>query len=222
MHGILDATVFQAVVRRLPAVVLATAGFVLLWAYAARPVADSDLLTGRRLPTFEQAAATRPLPAPVQDAQPHSGSPPALLRISQLSVTADIVPVPTTAEGSMAVPADVGTVGWYRNSPPPGSARGSMVLAGHVNARGQGAGALARLSTLRPGMTIVVRSVDGADHVYEVLRTTEYHKQALPVSSIFDRNGQPLLTLITCGGEYLGRGVGYEDNVVVTAAPLRN
>ena len=43
-------------------------------------------------------------------------------------------------------------------------------------------------------------------------------RQALP-AELFSRRGPERLHVITCGGEYLPDAGGYQQNLVVTAAP---
>jgi hypothetical protein len=45
-------------------------------------------------------------------------------------------------------------------------------------------------------------------------------RRSTPLDQLFRREGAATLALITCGGRY-DRGLGYRDNVIVTAAPER-
>ncbi len=49
-----------------------------------------------------------------------------------------------------------------------------------------------------------------------------FRKRALPLEELFRRDGREVLTLITCGGPYLADAGGYQDNVVVSAVPVRS
>ena len=44
-------------------------------------------------------------------------------------------------------------------------------------------------------------------------------KRDLDVAEVFDRGGDPLLRIITCGGTFRRSQRSYQDNVVVTALP---
>ena len=44
-------------------------------------------------------------------------------------------------------------------------------------------------------------------------------KTRLPTAQLFARDGPPLLTLITCGGEFDRAAGHFRDNVVVHARP---
>jgi hypothetical protein len=43
-------------------------------------------------------------------------------------------------------------------------------------------------------------------------------KQNLNLGDVFNRDGEPILQILTCGGTYRRSG-GYQANVVVTARP---
>jgi hypothetical protein len=53
---------------------------------------------------------------------------------------------------------------------------------------------------------------------YRVVSREAFTKRALPTEELFRESGPSVLTVITCGGSYTP-GVGYEENVVVTAVP---
>ena len=116
----------------------------------------------------------------------------------------------------MALPADVDRVGWYRFGPAPG-ADGSAVIAGHVDDRDQGLGAMAPLREATVGEEVQVDDSAGTTTRWRVLSRELIQKQMLPLDRLFARDGPPRLTLITCGGPFLPEFGSYRDNVVVVA-----
>ena len=44
-------------------------------------------------------------------------------------------------------------------------------------------------------------------------------KPAVSVNGVFDRDGERLLRLVTCGGEFEEEVRSYRSNVIVTAVP---
>jgi hypothetical protein len=126
-------------------------------------------------------------------------------------------PVPVAAAAVPRVPDDPGVLGWWRDGAAPGSATGTVVLAGHVDSRELGPGALFRLADLRLGDPIAVRArrrvID-----YAVQAVRRYPKAALP-GEVFDRAGAARLVLISCGGAFDRARRSYADNVVVYAVP---
>lgn len=142
---------------------------------------------------------------------------PVRLRIPALGVDAPIIPVGVEAKGSMEVPEDVATAGWYRFGPLPGS-RGSAMVIGHVDSRTQGPGVFFGLSTLRLGERIGVRITGGLTQLFVVEARRFFAKDELP-QDLFARDGPPRLTLVTCGGGFDERTRSYSHNVVVYAVP---
>jgi hypothetical protein len=65
-------------------------------------------------------------------------------------VNARIIPVGVETTGTMEVPADVRTVGWYRFGPSP-ALPGSTVLIGHVDSRAAGPGVFSVLTLITCG-----------------------------------------------------------------------
>lgn len=142
---------------------------------------------------------------------------PVSLSLPALGVDATVVPVGVTGNGEMEVPRDVGTVGWYRFGPAPGSPAGSAVITGHVDDVNQGPGAFARLGDLQPGDPLSVVDADGRTLSYTVLAREQWPKSQVPLDRLFDRGGEPRLVLITCGGAFDETVLGYDDNIAITA-----
>jgi sortase (surface protein transpeptidase) len=180
---------------------------------APRVGRDSDsaapaLPAAPRIPTRDAAPQAVPaIPAP------------ARLTVPDLGVDAVVDPVGVEPDGQMTVPAEVDRVGWYRFGPPPGKP-GSAVIAGHVDSRTQGLGAMAPLREAAPGQEVLVTDATGAETRWRVVSREVISKQVLPLDRLFTRDGPPRLTLITCGGPFLSEFQSYRDNVVVVAEPI--
>lgn len=150
---------------------------------------------------------------PVQVASPIE------LSIPELGVTAEIVPVGVDQESQVVVPEDIAQVGWYEFGATPGSGQGSSVLVGHRDGRNYGKGAFYNLGALEPGDTVTVRNAEGQQTTYRVTGREATYKQELPMRELFRETGEEVLTLISCIGVYIP-GVGYDQNVVITATPV--
>jgi hypothetical protein len=144
---------------------------------------------------------------------------PARLRIAAIQVDAAVAPVGVEANGTMTIPREAALVGWYRFGPAPGASIGAAVLAGHVDSRDQGPGALYRLREVPVGATVEVVDTEGVSRHYRVISRERITKRALPTQALFRRTGLPRLILITCGGEFDAQLHSYRDNVVVVAQP---
>lgn len=146
------------------------------------------------------------------------GTPPVELVFPARGVRAPVVAVRTGPEGALVVPEPPSTVGWWAPSALPGGAAGTTVLAGHVDSRIGGLGALAVLRDVGEGEEIVVHGADGRALGYRVTGRRQHAKAELP-PEVFAVGGPPRLVLITCGGAFDRRTRHYSDNVVVVADP---
>lgn len=145
---------------------------------------------------------------------------PVRLTIPALDVDATVQAVGVEDDGSMTIPAEIGSVGWYRWGAAPGADSGNAVLAGHVDAAGEGPGALFPLREIAVGTVVTVTDEAGEQHAYEVVGRETITKSVLPVDEIFARDGDHVLVIVTCGGPFQPELRSYRDNVVVTAVPV--
>ena len=151
----------------------------------------------------------------------------ATLVIPALQVRAPVVAT-GAVDGSMTIPADIHTVGWYDGADSSGSTTtsaptpwpgqpGVSVLAGHVDWSGEGPGALYYIGQLVVGDPI---EVIGSNRETTYWRVSEppitISKAALP-ADLFSNSGPPKLALVTCGGPFDAATGHYLDNVVVWA-----
>lgn len=143
-------------------------------------------------------------------------APPVRIQIPAIGVDASVTPVDLRRDGSLAVPAATGA-GWYRRTPVPG-ARGSAVLAGHVDTA-RAPAVFARLAELHPGDRIGVAGEDGWATVFEVRALSRHAKSALP-TALWRPDRRRLLRLVTCGGTFDRTRRSYRDNIVVHAIAM--
>jgi hypothetical protein len=191
----------------------ATTGAPVEVALGAPPA--SSPTTAPVVPGLLPAVTARPaFPA----AEPHR-SPPVHLAVPDLGMDADIDAVGVQPDGQMTLPADVDRVGWYRFGPAPGD-DGPAVIAGHVDDREQGLGAMAPLREAAVGEEVRVDDGAGTTSRWRIVSRELIEKEALPLDRLFARDGPPRLTLITCAGPFLPELASYRDNVVVVAEPI--
>jgi len=131
---------------------------------------------------------------------------------------AGVVAVGLDTDGSMTIPPPSKT-SWFGPGVRVGSAYGSAVIAGHVDSRVR-PGAFIGLRSLELGAEIIVTDDAGTSHRFEVTERFQVDKLRLPVTELFRRDGDPVLTLITCGGEFRRRTRHYTDNIVIRAVPV--
>jgi hypothetical protein len=192
----------------------------------AQPGAD-----GRRLPsgTTDPSAESSTRPArgapsdiPIQPAgaRPADELPrPTSLSVAGTGIDVDIVRVGVTRNNAMQIPEDFHKAGWYKHGPAPGASQGHAVIAGHVDSMTE-VMPFAGLDDVQPGTVVTVGMQNAAPLRYRVTNVRHIPKATLGGTGIFARDGPHRLKVITCGGDWLPDREDYEDNVVLTAAPL--
>lgn len=178
---------------RRPLLVLASVG-----------ISATVLFVDTPAPVVEQAVAT---PAPTLAPPPVFV--PEEVEIPRIEMTAPTVPVGTRQDGSMDTPKNAVDIAWWSGVK---AGEGNTLLAAHRDWSGQ-LGSFYRLSELEVGDEIVVRG-EGEQSTYVV----EWSKQMdadVEASEILGPQGEPVVTLITCGGVFDRSIRHYTDRVVV-------
>jgi hypothetical protein len=141
---------------------------------------------------------------------------PRQVRIPKLGVRAPVLSVGVGAEGGLEVPGDPRQVGWWAGGAKPGAARGTAVIAGHINTAVSGPGAFAALDRLRPGDRIVVAGPERKRR-FHVVALREYPKSRLPAKWVFSQRVPGRLALVSCAGPFNPETGHYRDNIIVYA-----
>ncbi|MFJ8587818.1 class F sortase [Streptomyces sp. NPDC093595] len=173
----------------------------LFMAPAGRPVArPSD---AGALPTSGAAAG----PA-------RAASPPLALTVPGHVERVPVDPVTVGTGGVLAVPDSPSRLGWWALGAHPGAARGTLLLAGHLDTADEGAGPLEELHAVPLGARVQVTTADGARHTYRIVARRTYPKSELP-ADLFSADGAPRLALVTCAGTFDRTVHAYADNLVL-------
>lgn len=182
---------------------------------AAAPVATAT-------PTAAVPAGANSAAAPASKGFPSAVSvgsaPPSTVTLPGVDTSVPIVPVGVLPTRALQLPEHPGAIGWWSAGPLPGSAQGTVVLAGHVDSAKYGVGPLRQLLTDELRGPIDVLDTEGVVHRYTVSSRRSYPKAALS-GDLFTGSGPPQLALITCSGPFDQRTGHYADNVVVLAKP---
>jgi hypothetical protein len=178
----------------------------------------AGLLTGdTALHRTDSAGVDQPM-APVASEHDAHTSPervaPGRIVIEAVGVSADIETVGLATDGSLALPTDTDTVGWFTGSSRPGDI-GPAVMIGHVDSL-DGLAVFGRLAGLNAGDLVTVDNADGTTVSFVVSSVTRYPKESFPSDAVYGPTPDAELRLITCGGRY-DWDTGYADNVVVLA-----
>jgi len=195
---------------------------------AATTTTDTDRVPAAAAPittTAPPPTVSAPTFAPIvtHDAEidvltPQAVVAPVRVVIPSLGVDGVVEPTGVDAIGELAVPDDAKTLVWYRFGPTPGAA-GSAVIAGHLDWKGV-LGAFNTLADTPVGATVTVSYDDGTAREFVVQSVELVDKPAVSVNGTFARDGESVLRLVTCGGEFNDDVNRYYSNVVVTAIPV--
>jgi hypothetical protein len=142
-------------------------------------------------------------------------APPVRLQIPAIAVSTPLVRLGRLPDGSIEVPEDWDTAGWYDRGPRPGQP-GPAVILGHVDSRA-GPAVFYRLRALRPRDIVRVGLADGRTLVFRVQRLERYPKNEFPTEAVYFPTLDRELRLITCGGDFDYAKRSYVDNIVVYA-----
>jgi sortase (surface protein transpeptidase) len=164
-------------------------------------------------PAVAPATTTAASPSPTASAL--TSSRPVRLAIDSIDVDTGLIDLGLQADGTMEVPPDGSTAGWYTASPSPGEI-GPAVLAAHVDWQGQ-EGVFYNLRRVAVGDTVSVERADGRTARFAVQRVHQYPKDAFPTAAVYGDVASPQLRLITCGGDFDPAARSYRDNIVVYA-----
>ncbi|MFI7483872.1 class F sortase, partial [Kocuria sp. M1R5S2] len=157
--------------------------------------------------------------APAAPAPPETVPAPVRMVVDGSPIDMPVVPVGIEDNGAMTIPDNHVELGWYRYGPSPGAAEGAAVVAGHVDTLTE-VTPMARLKDVPTGAEVRVERADGSVLRYRTESVRHVHKTSLADADLFRRTGEPVLHLVTCGGEWLEELGDYEDNVVLKAVPV--
>lgn len=144
---------------------------------------------------------------------------PVRLLIPAIDVDAVVQPVGRLPGGAMDVPTNFTDVGWYKEGVRPG-ARGSAVIAGHLNGKGVPEAVFFNLDKLVVGDEVVIMSAERIEDIFVVVYIETYDYEAATETIFSNTDGKVRLNLITCGGEWLSDEKQYSSRTVVFTEQL--
>ncbi len=174
-------------------------------ALAAAQELGSSAVDLAGLPTMPAEAVATPVGAPVQ------------IAIPDLGVDSPVVQVGLEDDGSMGLPG-ASEAGWYQYGQRPGQPQGSAVIAAHVDYNKK-PGVFLKLNQLPVGAQVIVTDDAGVARPFVITERFQVEKGELPTEELFRAQGEPVLTLVTCGGSFSKARHSYADNIVLRAVP---
>ena len=169
---------------------------------------ESTLPTGPPVVTFS---------AEIDVLAPRAVAAPVRVQIPSIGADGLVAHVGVNEAGGLEVPDSAKTLVWYRYGPSPGQP-GSAVIAGHLDWKGV-RGTFNELAETPVGETLTVAYDDGSERTFTVRSVELVDKPAVSVNGTFARDGESVLRLVTCGGEFDRSAHSYYSNVIVTAVP---
>jgi hypothetical protein len=135
--------------------------------------------------------------------------------------TAPILQSGVRDDGSLEIPDDPAVVGWWTGGALAGEPYGGTVIAGHVDSRRYGLGALAEMRDVREGQLVVLANAK-LDVTYRITSITNVPQARLAADTdVFSQSVAHRLVLITCGGPFNTKTHHYTENIIVVADPVR-
>ncbi len=200
----------------------------LAWAVRVAAVLVAVLIAWPAVRTLRAAEAPMPLPATTWSHSPaqvtaRSVSAPRALAPNTVSIPELDVQLPFHDAGITGGWLDLDasiTTGVHLDN---GSslAKGSFLVAAHVNSKDLSLSPFAKLWKVEPGTMVYVSDAQGSVHAFKTTVLQHYDKNSLP-SDLWRTDGAPRVVLVTCGGELTVGDDGrrhYAENVVVEAVP---
>ncbi|MFF8956116.1 class F sortase [Streptomyces sp. NPDC014894] len=168
------------------------------------------------MPTAAEAFASGPHAHTDAAAEPLPPSGPLRLRIPYIGVDTPLTGLGLAKDGSLEVPPpdDGNLAGWFRDGTPPG-AKGTAVVAGHVD-NAEGPAVFYGLGALKKGHRIEVSRQDGRTAVFTIDAIEVYEADGFPDAKVYGPRGRAELRVITCGGGFSEKS-GYRGNVIAFA-----
>lgn len=169
----------------------------------------------KSLPLSQDDDETQPADEPPPLAAGPWGVPPVKLMIPALGIEAAVEAVGQDPDGAMSTPTNPDDVAWYQLGPGMG-VPGNVVVAAHVNWDGR-MRVFGELHLLGPGDVVQIIDAEGRGFEYAVESSDWVRAEGAPLAEIFAQPPEPVLTLITCGGEYVASRREYLDRLIVRA-----
>lgn len=191
---------------------------------SAFPAADGSSAAtsppARPAPAAPAGSIPRPGRASAALAPAEERTQPVRLTVPAVGLEVELDAVAVAADGQMEIPDEADRAGWYQHGPAPGDDTGSVVIAAHVDTT-TGPGEFLTLTEVSEGDEVVVEMADGTSTAYRIVGGEQVAKTDLAVDELFRRDGEPVLRLVTCTGDWSPQTARYTDNLVVSAVPLR-
>jgi sortase (surface protein transpeptidase) len=145
---------------------------------------------------------------------------PQRITVPSGGVDSELVPLGKEPDGSLEVPSDPTTAGWWTGGARPGE-QGPAVIVGHVDSY-EGPGVFFDIGDLAEGETTTIQREDGTSVLYRVDRVERHPKDRFPTEAVYGHTDAATLRLITCSGTFDRQERSYENNTIVFLNQVRD
>lgn len=150
----------------------------------------------------------------------HSNQPEYIL-LPSINSEGSIQSIGVNKNKEMAVPANIHTAGWFKESVIPGE-KGLSIINGHLDGR-HGAGIFRNLGSIKAGDTYTIKFSDNTIKTFQVMQViTVDNDRAASVLFSQDPAVSNQLNLITCAGNFNAASMDYSKRIVVTSRLLED
>jgi hypothetical protein len=171
-------------------------------------------------PTTPPTTAPRTPTTVPRVATPINRSRPVHLSIPQIGLSVALSTLGLNPDGTVSVPSDYATPGWFKDGPTPGQ-KGSAVILGHVDNQ-NGPAVFYHLDRLGVGSRVFVTLYNGRRLEFAVIGVRMFSKTNFPNKLVYGYRPYPALQLVTCGGVFDANTGHYLSNIVVFTALVKS
>lgn len=142
---------------------------------------------------------------------------PVKIKIADAGVDANVIEVGVTAEGAIDAPVDNNSVGWYNQSKKM-TESGNIFLDGHYGTDSE-KGVFYNLKNLNNGAEITISDGKSQKSTYSVIDVETMDVKKVNMYEVLypENQGENVLTLMTCAGNYNSDEDTYSERTVVVA-----
>ena len=142
----------------------------------------------------------------------HTIADPTRIVIPNAEVDTDLMAVGLQDDGDVELPP-YGHAAWYKLGPAPGAIGPAVILGHYDSTRGQDI--FYHLKDLQPGDAIFVHGTEEDVALFLVDSVELVPKTQFPTERVWSDAEEPVIRLVTCGGEYDRASGHYLANLIV-------
>jgi sortase (surface protein transpeptidase) len=176
------------------------------------PILSSGASTSTTVVTLPASGSEPGSPPPPTATYTHAIADPTRIVIPSAEVDTDLMAVGLQDDGDVELPP-YGHAAWYKLGPAPG-AIGPAVILGHYDSS-RGRDVFYRLKDLQPGDAIFVYGTEEDVALFLVDSIELVPKTQFPSARVWSDTKEPVIRLVTCGGEYDRASGHYLANLIV-------